>query len=279
MVYSTDSIFLILTYYTCIIAWDLIYLLLSFFKGWGSNPNTFFTTTVLNNTNSITGLTHIVIPILITILIIWGIIWLISHKDLNSGIGKVSKILMPLLFIMMAFIVFYSLTLTGSSEGITALFTPDWNALTNIDIWLAAFGQIVFSLSLGLCIMLTYASYLPDNIDLVKNGLIVAFTNSGFEVFSAIGIFGILGLMSFSTGLPLNQVVTEGTGLAFVAFPNVFNAMGLIGYILGPLFFLCLFFAGITSAISLVEPISASITEKFNMSRKEAVTYIVLLDF
>lgn len=85
--------------------------------------------------------------------------------------------------------------------------------------------------------------------------------------------------MSFSTGLPLNQVVTEGTGLAFVAFPNVFNAMGLIGYILGPLFFLCLFFAGITSAISLVEPISASITEKLNMSRKEAVTYICIIGF
>ncbi len=200
--------FLILTYYTCIMAWDLIYLLLSFFKGWGSNPDSFFTNTVLQNSNSLMGMTHLVLPVLTAIIVIWAIIWFISHRDLNSGIAKANKILMPLLFIIMAGIVVYSFILPGSNIGRIALFTPNWAELTNVNIWLAAFGQIVFSLSLGLCIMLTYASYLPDDTDLVENGLIIAFTNSGFEVFSAIGVFGILGYMSFSTGIPLSNVVT-----------------------------------------------------------------------
>lgn len=159
------------------------------------------------------------------------------------------------------------------------MFTPDWSELTNLDIWLAAFGQIIFSLSLGMAIVLTYASYLPDNNNLVKNAIIVLCSNSGFEVFNAIGVFSILGFMVVTTGIPFSNLITEGTGLAFVVYPQVFNIMGPAAYIIGPLFFACIFIAGLTSAISLLEPVVSSFNDAFNISRKKAVNLIAVIGF
>ena len=172
--------------------------------------------------------------------------------------------------------VIYSLTLPGSYIGYTQIFNPDWSALVNPNVWLAAFGQIVFSLSLGMAIALTYASYLPEGSKLVDNALIVAFSNSGFEVFNSIGIFSVLGFMAMTSGIPFNELVTEGTGLAFVVFPQASNTMQT-GSILGPIFFLCILFAGITSAISLLEGICYSISEKFDFSREKSATIVSII--
>lgn len=272
-------LFFIVSYYVCIIGWDVIYFVLSFFKGWGSDPVSFFSNDLLQSTDSIYGLFHIVPIVFIATLFVWIFIWFISSRDLNEGIGKFSKIVLPLLFILVCIIVFYSLTLPGASIGVTAMFTPDWSSLADPNIWIAACGQIIFSLSLGMAITITYSSYLKKGANLSKNAVIVLFSNSGFEVFNAIGIFSILGFMTATSGIPLNELVIDGTGLAFVAFPQVFNVMGSFAYILGPIFFLCIFIAGITSAISLVEPISASISEKFGFSRKKATTIICVLAF
>jgi NSS family neurotransmitter:Na+ symporter len=171
------------------------------------------------------------------------------------------------------------LTLPGASIGYTQIFTPDWAALTNLNVWLAAFGQIVFSLSLGMSIALTYASYLPEDSKLTDNALIVAFSNSGFEVFNAIGIFSILGFMALTSGIPFNELVTEGTGLAFVVFPKVFNVMGPWASVIGPLFFLCILFAGLTSLIALLEVASFAISEKFGFSRRKSATLVCVVGF
>ena len=176
-------------------------------------------------------------------------------------------------------IVAFSLTLPGASIGYTQIFTPDWSALTNLNVWLAAFGQIVFSLSLGMSIALTYASYLPEDSKLTDNALIVAFSNSGFEVFNAIGIFSILGFMTLTSGIPFNELVTEGTGLAFVVFPKVFNVMGPWASVIGPLFFLCILFAGLTSLIALLEVASFAISEKFGFSRRKSATLVCVVGF
>jgi NSS family neurotransmitter:Na+ symporter len=199
------------------------------------------------------GIFTIVPTVLISVFAIWFLAWLIIKRDLNDGIGNVSKTLLPLLCIIVVIIVAFSLTLPGASVGYTQIFTPDWSALTNLNVWLAAFGQIVFSLSLGMAIAMTYASYLPEGAKLVDNAVMVAFSNSGFEVFNSIGIVSILGFMTVTSGIPFNELVTSGTGLAFVVFPQVFNTMGPAAHIIGPLFFICILFAGITSVIALLE--------------------------
>jgi len=272
-------VFLITTYYVCVVAWDFIYIILSFTKAWGANPDIYFTNNVLHATDSISGIFSIVPNVLISVFLIWLFAWLIIKRDLNDGIGKVSQILLPLLCGIVVIIVAFSLTLPGASIGYTQIFTPDWNALGNLDVWLAAFGQIVFSLSLGMAIAMTYASYLPKGSKLVDNAVIVAFSNSGFEVFNSIGIFSILGFMTLSSGIPFNELVTEGTGLAFVVFPQVFNTMGTAAYIIGPLFFLCILFAGITSVIALLEGVCYSISEKFLIERKKTATVVCIVGF
>ena len=272
-------VFLITTYYVCVVGWDLIYIFLSFTKAWGSNPDVFFTANVLQATDSISGIFKIVPAVLGSVFAIWFLSWFIIKRDLNDGIGKVSQILLPMLCIIVVIIVAFSLTLPGASVGYTQIFTPDWSALTNLDVWLAAFGQIVFSLSLGMAIAMTYASYLPEGSKLVDNAVIVAFSNSGFEVFNSIGIFSILGFMTVTSGIPFNELVTSGTGLAFVVFPQVFNTMGPAAHIIGPLFFICILFAGITSVIALLEGVCYSISEKFLIERKKTATVVCVVGF
>lgn len=271
--------FLILTYYICVVAWDLLYVPLSFVKGWGSNPEYFFNTVLLESSSDPSGLFHVSIYVLVALLIVWFIVWFISHRNLNDGIGKANRILTPLLFLMMIIIVLFSVTLPGSEVGIAALFTPDWNAVMNPEIWTAAFGQILFSLSIGMTITLSYASYLPDDTNIPRSALTVALANCGFEVFTAIGVFSILGFMSVTNNIPIGELVTQGTGLAFVAFPEIFNVMGTLGYVIGPLFFMCLLFAGITSNISIIEPITLSLRDKFAISRSGAVTLVCIVAF
>ena len=272
-------VFLITTYYVCVVGWDFIYIILSVTKAWGANPDLYFANNVLHATDSMSGLFTIVPNVLISVFLIWLFACLILRQDLNDGIGKVSQILLPLLCLIVVGIVAFSLTLPGASIGYSQIFTPDWSALGNLDVWLAAFGQIVFSLSLGMAIAMTYASYLPEGSKLVDNAVLVAFSNSGFEVFNSIGIFSILGFMTFTSGIPFNELVTEGTGLAFVVFPQVFNTMGDVAYIIGPLFFLCILFAGITSVIALLEGVCYSISEKFLIERKKTATVVCIIGF
>ncbi|MEE0901375.1 MAG: sodium-dependent transporter [Methanobrevibacter sp.] len=271
------AVFMIMIYYSAILGWDGIYMVLSFFKGWGADPNTYFTANLLQASSSFTGLTNFIPVIAVAMLIGWVIVWFISHRDLEAGLGKVSKILVPALFIIMIIIVGFSLTLPGASIGLAELFDPDWSLLTHFEIWMAAFGQIVFSLSLGMSIAFTYASYTKDDADLVTNTISIALANSLFENFAALGVFSILGYMSLQSGTAVADLVTQGTGLVFIVYPTVFNVLGQWAYILGPLFFLTVYLAGLTSILSTIEPLSFSIQNKFGLSRSRTMTILIIV--
>ena len=268
------AVFMIMIYYSAILGWDGIYIILSFFKGWGADPNTYFTTTLLQSSESYMGLLNFIPLIAVAMLVGWVIIWFISHRDLEKGLGKVSKVLVPMLFIIMVGIVGFSLTLPGASIGLAQLFNPDWSLLTHFEIWMAAFGQIVFSLSLGMSIAFTYASYTRDDADLITNTISIALANSLFENFAALGVFSILGYMSLQSGTPVAELVTQGTGLVFIVYPTVFNVLGKWAVVVGPLFFLTVYLAGLTSILSTIEPLSFSIQNKFALTRKRTVTIL-----
>lgn len=269
-------VFIVVIYYMVIVSWDLVYLGSSFTFPWGNDPALYFVKNVGGSSN-LSNISSLLIPTTISILVIWIMVWFISHRDLNDGIGKLSKILIPALFVIMAGIIIYALTLPGAGIGIQTLLQPDWTKLTDINIWLAAFSQILFSLSMGQAIALTYASYLPDGSNIIDNVLIVVFANCTFEVFTAFGIFSILGFMSFTTGTPMIQLISEGTGLIFIVFPTIFNIMGVVGHILAPLLCLAILFAGITSAVGIFEPMVNSTEEKLNWSRKKTVTFLSII--
>ena len=269
-------VFIVTIYYMVILSWDLVYLLSSFTFNWGTDTAQYFVSTVGGSSN-LSNASFLLIPTTVGVLILWVILWFISHRDVDKGIGKVSKILIPALFIIMGIIIVYALTLPGASIGIETLLTPDWNMLLDVNIWLAAFAQIIFSLSMGQAIALTYASYLPENSKLIDNVLIVVASNSGFEICTAFGVFSILGYMSVTAGTPMVQLVTEGTGLVFVVFPMIFNIMGPVGRVLAPLLFLAILFAGITSALGFFEPMLNSTSVKLGWSRKKTATVLSVI--
>ena len=264
-------IYFVLIYYLVIVSWDLVYLGSSINFGWGADSALYFVRNVGGSSN-LANMANFIIPTTVAMVIVWIFVWYISHKDLNEGIGRASKILMPLLFFIMAFIIIFAVTLPGAGIGISALLNPDWQMLLNVNIWLAAFSQIIFSLSMGESISLTYASYLPEGSKLTDNVLIVVFANCAFEVITSFGIFSILGYMSYTSGTPMVELVSEGTGLVFVVFPMIFNVMGFFGRIIAPLLFIAILFAGISSAVAVFEPMINSTVHKLSWSRRKAVT-------
>ena len=269
-------VFIVTIYYMVILSWDLVYLLSSFTFNWGTDTAAYFTSTVGGSSN-LSNAGFLLIPTTVGVVILWVILWFISHRNVDEGIGKVSKVLIPALFVMMGIIIVYALTLPGAGIGIDTLLTPDWSKLLDINIWLAAFAQIIFSLSMGQAIALTYASYLPENSKLIDNVLIVVASNSAFEICTAFGVFSILGYMSATGGTPMVQLVTEGTGLVFIVFPMIFNIMGPVGRVLAPLLFLAILFAGVTSALGFLEPMLNSTSEKLGWSRKKTATVLSII--
>ena len=270
-------IFIVLIYYTCIMSWDLIYIVLSLFKGWGSNPSVFFTTTLLHSTSSPYGLTYLVVPIGIGLAFIWGFIYLFSRKEISRGILTISKISLILSFVLLIGILIFSLQLPGSRTGIMALFNPNWSVLLDLNVWLAAFGQLVFSYGLGYAIASTYSSYLPDNSKLIDNAWIIVLVSLVFEVLVSVLLFAIMGYMALGRNIPITSLVSDGFSLIFVVFPNVFNIMDPWVYMVAPAFFSLIFVGSLSTLLALIEPLSNAISEKFGWSRNKAVRQLVLI--
>ena len=271
--------FIILCYYSMILSWAINYFRFSFTKSWGSDPNGFFYNSFLNLSSSPFELGGIVFVILFGIALLWGVNWFICFRGIKSGIEKVNKVLLPVLISIMIFIVIKSVNLEGAFLGLNTLFTPDWSMVLKPKVWVAAYGQVFFSLSIAMGIMMTYSSYLPSKTDINNSAFMTAFANCGFEFLCSIGVFSILGYMATIQNLPVSEVATSGIGLAFIVFPQIFSTMGVLGNVIGALFFLCLIFAGVTSSVSLTEAAAAAIIDKFGFERKKVITIICIVGF
>ena len=270
-------IFIVLIYYTCIMSWDLIYIVLSLFKGWGNNPSVFFTTTLLHSTSNPYGLTYLVVPIGVGLIAIWGLIYLFSRKEINKGILTISKISLILSFVLLIGMLLFSLQLPGSRTGIMALFNPNWSVLLDFNVWLAAFGQLIFSYGLGYAIASTYSSYLGDNAKLIDNAWIIVLVSLVFEMLVSVLLFAIMGFMALGRNIPITSLVSDSFSLIFVVFPNVFNIMDPWVYMVAPAFFLLVFVGSLSTVLALIEPLSNAISEKFGWTRDRAVRQLVLV--
>ncbi|MDL1960031.1 MAG: sodium-dependent transporter [Deltaproteobacteria bacterium] len=268
----------IVLYYAVIIAWCLNFFFLSFYLGWGDDPNTFFFNKFLAVTKSPSEIGHIRTPILVTLSVVWLINWGIVFRGVRRGIEYINKIFMPLLFFLTAVLVLWSISLDGSMNGLKAYLEPDFSKLSDPAVWIDAYSQIFFTLSLGFGIMIAYASYLPGKANITKNAILTVFINSGYSLFAGIAVFSVLGFMATSQGKPISEVVSQSIGLAFVAYPK---AVSLIpgGNLFGAIFFLCLFIAGLSSSISIVEAFISATIDKFGFSRKPLITLVTILGF
>lgn len=262
-------------YYAVVLGWAATYTYFSFSKAWGDKPVDFFIGNFLQMGDIAQGVSFEFVGMVVGPLIaVWVVALAVLALGVQKGIAKSSSILMPLLVVMFLSLVFYSLTLDGAAKGLNALFTPDWDKLSDPSVWIAAYGQIFFSLSICFGIMVTYASYLKKDSDLTGTGLVVGFANSSFEVLAGIGVFSALGFMATTQGVEVSEVAKGGIGLAFFAFPTIINEITPLGEVLGVLFFGSLTFAALTSFISVIEVIISAVQDKLRV-RRSKVTFIV----
>ena len=271
--------FVICTYYIVILGWCLSFIYYSFGQQWGGDTGAFFIGEYLATSDGAapTGfwdIGGIQFKVLIPMAIAWVLVYILMQRGVSKGIEMASRILLPTLIVMLILIVIRAITLDGATEGLNVLFTPDFGALADPGVWVAAYGQVFFSLSIAFSIMIAYSSYLPRKTDLSNSGLIVGLSNAGFEFLAAIGVFAALGFLAVQSGVAVDEVAQSGVVLAFIVFPQVISTLPGLNTVFGVLFFGTLFFAGITSMVSILEAVVAAIREKFDMSRKAAVNWI-----
>lgn len=263
---------IILPYYCCIGGWVLKYFF-TFLTGQGQVAATdgYFTSYISEQW----------LPI------IWLVVYLVITSltvfcGVNKGIEKMSKILMPILLILIMGISIYSLTLSYTDasgvtrtglEGLKIYIIPNFSDITFKDFFVTlmdAMGQLFFSISVAMGIMVAYGSYVADDTNLIKS-------INQIEIFDTVVAF-LAGLMIVPSVYVFmgTEGMSAGPGLMFVSLPKIFNAMGEFGEIIGALFFLMVIFAAITSSVSIMEPIVASFMDRFHLSRKKAVIIVTV---
>lgn len=257
--------FVITLYYTAVIAWSLSYFVFSFDLRWGSDPAAFFQVDYLQVSEP--GFSFEFVPgVLIPLLLVWVAAIVVLGAGVAKGLERANFIFLPLLVAAFAILVVRALFLDGAAEGLNEFFTPDWAALSDPSVWIAAYSQIFFSLSIAFGIMLTYSSYRRRRGNLTTPGLVVAFGNSSFELLAGIGVFATLGFMAAQQNVQIADLEgLSGVSLSFITFPAIVSQMPG-GPFFGILFFGTLAMAGFTSLISLLQVVSAAVQEKFGSS-------------
>ncbi|MBA2877361.1 NSS family neurotransmitter:Na+ symporter [Anoxybacillus kamchatkensis] len=263
--------FVISTYYSVVIAWAMSYTYFAFTSKWGENTGDFLFGEYLKLAETPGTFGSLVPAVFIPLLLVWIINLAVLYKGVRKGIEAANKIFLPTLVVLFFIIVIRAVTLDGAIEGLNAFFKPNWDQIMNGKVWLAAYSQIFFSLSIAFAIMITYSSYLPKKSDITNNAFITGFANSGFELLAGIGVFSVLGFLAQQQGVEVSEVVKGGVGLAFVVFPQIINQFPAFNELFGVLFFLSLTLAGLTSLISISETYVSAIQEKFGISRTKAV--------
>ncbi|GAB1473752.1 sodium-dependent transporter [Bacteroidota bacterium] len=244
----------IMSFYSVVGGWTLEYIFKSF------SPQ-FLTADSGTLSNQFSGFSESSFMPVVMHLLFLGLSALIVVAGIKNGIEKYSKILMPVLFILVVILAIRSLTLDGAKAGLEFLFYPDFSKITG-ETLLAALGQAFFSLSLGMGCIITYGSYVNKKENLFKISFSVAVADTGFAILAGLAVVPAV----FAFGIPPGQ----GPSLVFITLPQVFAQLPF-GNVISVAFFFILMIAALTSAISLLEVVVAYFTEELKMSRKVAV--------
>ena len=266
-------------YYTVIMAYCWNYLYNSIKMPWAGNEQGFFFKTFLERSDSISSIGGLVLPIVLGLAATWVCVYFIICKGVLR-VGKVVMITVPLPILLLVLIAVKSFTLPGAWEGIKYYITPNFAALANPQVWLAAYGQVFFSLSIGFGVLIAYASYRAKKEEVNNSAFITSLANCGYSFFAGFAVFSIVGYIAGIQGVSVPEAVDSGFGLAFIVYPTAIAAMGSVwGPIIGVMFFVTLLSLGIDSAFSLVEGVLTGIYDKVRINRRLLVFLFCLFGF
>ena len=253
----------ILCYYSVVAGWTMKYLVEAATGGLGSisDSSAYF--------SAFSGATWE--PLVYMVIVMLLCHFVIIH-GVQAGIERSSKLMMPLLLMIIAILVVFSFSMPGSSEGLTFLLKPDFSKLTSAVV-LSAMGQAFFSLSIAMGCLCTYASYFTDDVRLPKTAFSVAIIDSIVAIMS--------GLIMFPAVFSVEAVTPDaGPGLVFITLPNVFHiafgSVPVLGWFFSVMFYLLLLLAALTSMVSIHEPPTVFLIEHFKLSRPVATTIVTI---
>jgi NSS family neurotransmitter:Na+ symporter len=241
-------VFLILSYYLVITGWTLAFTAFS----------------AMGQTQTFAGFVQTYLPLLFAAISVLAT-GIIVSAGIRKGIERLSVVLVPACGIILVILALFCGTLPGFGESLVFLFTPDFSVLLEPDIWAAAFGQAFFSLSVGEGILLTYGSYLARDQDVRSAALIITVADLGVALLAGIVIFPVV----FTYGLS----PSAGAELAFTTLPVAFSLMPA-GQVFAVAFFAMLFFAALTSSVSMLEVCVAAAEEAAGWSRRRTTAVV-----
>ena len=199
-----------------------------------------------------------------------GLTALVVLLGVQKGVEKVSKIMMPVLVVLTVFVAVYSMFMPGALEGVKYYLLPDFSKFSATTV-LAAMGQLFYSMSLAMGIMITYGSYMKKDVSLESSVRQIEIFDSSIAFLA--GLMIIPAVFSFSGGD--EQALGKGPGLMFVTLPKVFDSMKG-GSVIGAVFFLLVLFAALTSSISLMETVVSIVRDKFGFKRSTTCLIVLL---
>lgn len=248
--------FLILAYYSVIAGWSMAYIVKAFFGGFfGADPSDVKALFDGLMASPIQQIFWHSVFMLITMQVVM--------RGVQGGLEKAVRFLMPALFVILIVLVAYAMASGAYEQGIHFLFNPDFSRI-GADAVLTAMGHAFFTLSLGMGAIMVYGSYLPSHVSIAKTTFFIAGADTIVALLAGIAIFPLV----FANNLE----AAAGPGLIFQTLPLAFGHMGG-GWLFGVLFFVLLFFAALTSSISLIEPAVAWLVENKNIERHQACVW------
>jgi NSS family neurotransmitter:Na+ symporter len=265
--------FIIVCFYAVVMGWAFNYLVKSFTLGWGSDAQGHFFNQVLQISSGPGDINKLVPALLMGAIVAWICVYLAIFKGTRI-VAKIVTWTVPLPVLIIIVFLIRGLTLPGAFDGLAFYLKPEWGKLLEPKVWLAAYAQVFFSMTLAFGVMPAYASYLPKNSDISANALWVTILNASVSFISGFAVFTILGFLALQKGVAVSEVVSSGPGLAFVTYPTAISLMPVFAKVFGVLFFITLLTLAIDSAFSLVEGIVAGIRDYLPFKR-ETITFAI----
>ncbi len=271
-------VFIVTVYYTVVVSWSLKYFFDAFNLSWGNDTAEFLYEKTMGKTSGPLEIGGIKLPLLIALLLTWISVVACIWKGTKT-IEKIIAATVIIPWLILAILIARAVTLDGAMGGLVYYLKPTFHKLLSTKVWLAAYSQVVFSLSLACGVMISYGSYVKEKENLVMNAYIIAISDTLTAFLGGLAVFGGIGYLSSQTGLPIEELSKSGPGLSFIIYPQIINKLPLFREFFGVIFFLMLFTIGLNSAFAELQAITSSIRDKFGWSHKKINIVVLIFGF
>lgn len=267
-------------FYIVLTAYSAAYTYFAAAKQIPPDSKSFFLNEFLRTTESIQDFGKLSLPVLLSTIAVTILTYLVMVRNIRDGIERICTIFMPLLALIMTLFAVTTLFLPGGTNALKYYLTPDFTRLYEPTLWRDVFGQLFFSLSLGLGIIVGYSRHTDAKTNVARAMMWVTFGDFAVSFISGLAIFGCLAHISHTQQIPFEKILVSDSTfeIGFILFPKILQSFGVHwAQIIGTIFFFCIFIAGITGVFSIAESIVGNVEKEFSLSRKKAVTLTMLI--